>query len=236
VLLAYSDKVVLDHRMRVTCCVHALPGAWEVEGLQNSAGSCLDWLCGIINAGKMFDDRFLERVSQAGPGSGGMIFYPYLAGASAPHWNPKASAVMLGLSFGRDKAMLARSVMEGVALQAKEIVDIFYSLKLPVNRICLTGGGSEIKVWNQMQADIYGKRVYTLKNAQATVLGAGILAAFGAGLFGSVKSAAKKMVRTKGVYVPQRSNTALYKKVFKAFADVYTIFEKQKIFDMMPIT
>lgn len=230
-LLAYSDQVIRDPEMRVACCVHAVPGAWDVEGLQNSGASCLSWFAQIVTGRGKFDDAFLKRVERVSAGSDGVLFYPYLAGAAAPRWNPSARGAFMGLAFGQSRETLARSVMEGVSFQGKEILDIFDSLGLSTRRIHLTGGGSEIGTWKQLLADIFGKSVCTLRNPQATVLGAGILAAVGAGLFGSVPDAARRLAKAKEAFVPDRRKAAVYREAFRRFSAAHATLGKEKAFD-----
>ena len=219
-VMAYSDTVVRDPAMQIACCVHAVPGAWDIEGLQNSAGSCLSWLAGLINSGRTFDAEFFKRVAAIAPGSAGVRFLPHLAGASAPRWNPRARGAFLGLAFGQSREALARSVMEGVTFQAREIMDVCRSLDIPVREFRLTGGGSAIETWNQMQADIHGMPVTTLRNEQASLLGAAILAACGAGLFTSVPEAARCMVATRRTYRPRQRARRAYEELFRRQAAI----------------
>lgn len=215
--LCYSDRARLDPGMRVTCCAHAVPGKWNLEGLQNTAGASLQWISRIIDEQGQLSDRLLRRVARVRPGAGGLLFYPYLDGAAAPHWDPGAKAMFLGLTLAHDRFTLLRAVMEGVALETREIVDVFSSLRVPVRQIRLTGGGTRIRVWNQIYAEVLGKPVCTLENPEASLLGAAILAACGVGAFASVQEAARSMVRTREQYIPSLQNVAEYDTVYESF-------------------
>ncbi|MBF0494775.1 MAG: xylulose kinase [Candidatus Omnitrophica bacterium] len=229
VLLAYSDKIVRDPEMRVSCCAHAVPGKWEVEGLQNAAGGSLGWVNKIISDSK-FSHQFFDKVSNVVPGAGNVLFYPFLAGASAPSWNTEARAMFLGLAHFHGKAHLVRAVLEGVSMETKEIMDVFEELGIPLKNIKVTGGCSRIAVWNRMQADIYGKPVYALHNSNASLLGAAILAAVGAGAFSSVKSAADRMVGVREMYEPEPENVEKYKYIYGKYRKIYSVFKKTGLF------
>jgi len=229
VSLCYSSKVKKDSRMRVSCCAHVVPGRWEVEGLQNSAGSSLKWVNEIVSEGKKFSRQFFRKLSEIKPGSQGVFFYPFLAGASAPNWNPQAKAMFLGLMHIHDKASIVRAVMEGVSLETRQILEVFASLRIPVKEIRLTGGCSNIDVWNQIQADIYGRDVSTLENPHASLLGAAILAAWGAGAFDSIKGAAERMVKIKKRYTPITGNTQIYQGLYRKYCEIYKDLDKNKI-------
>lgn len=230
-LMAYSDKVICDPEMRVACCVHAVPGAWDIEGLQNSAVSCLSWLAGLIHGGGKFAAAFFKRVAAIGPGSGGARFHPYLAGAAAPRWNPLARGAFLGLAFGQSREALVRAVLEGVSFQAREILEVFRALHVPIREIRLSGGGAGIGTWNQLQADIYGLPVTTLRREQASLLGAAMLAARGADLFASVAEAARGMVATGKMYRPGKCARRAYNQLFRRYAFLVGEGEQGKVFE-----
>ena len=105
-------------------------------------------------------------------------------------------------------------------MQTREVLDVFASLGVPVREIRLTGGCTAIDVWNQLQADMYGKPVSTLENPQASLLGAAILAARGIGAFASVPAAARQMVRLRRTYTPDCERAADYAGVYRRFQAV----------------
>ncbi|MDD5628311.1 MAG: FGGY family carbohydrate kinase [Elusimicrobia bacterium] len=232
VLLACVERPRKDPKMRVTCCAHAVPGRWEVEGLQNSAGAGLDWL-GRIVSGKGFAPDFWRRACARPPSPQDPLFYPFLAGAGAPNWDPEAKAMWLGLTHAHGRESLARSVLEGVCLETKSILSVFADLKVPVRELRLTGGASGIAGWSRMQADVFGLEVSPLREPEASVLGAGILAACGAGAFATVPEAADAMVATARRCRPDPERTRLYGRRYRTYLDVLRRFESGGIFRML---
>lgn len=215
--LCHAARPTLDPQMRVICCSHADPEAWEVEGLQSSAGACLQWLASVISPGIFFSRAFLKEMGRLNPGAGGLLFLPDLAGASAPRWNPSARGAFLGLNLAHGRRELVRAIMEGVSMQTREILDVFHALRLPVREVRLTGGCAQIEEWNRIQADIYGLPVSTLSTPQATLLGAATLAACGIGAFPSVTAAVDSMTRVRRVYEPRPDRKAAYDRIFRRY-------------------
>lgn len=228
--LSCVQRPVLDPEMRLTCCVHAVPGLWEVEGLQNCAGASLDWLQEIFDGQARFSHELLDEVSALEPGADGVLFYPYLGGSSAPHWNPDATGMFLGLTLAHGRPHLVRATMEGVSLETREILDVFMMLDVPVSEVRLSGGGTHLEVWNQIQADIYGHPVSTLRNPHATMLGAGILAAAGVGAFDSVPRASDAMVQVGRTYRPDRDRSNAYRRLYQSYRSIYRDFDNAQIF------
>lgn len=213
--LCCTTKPVFDARGRLSCGVHAVPGCWELEGLQTSAGSSLEWAAKLFNGGRRFPETTFSRVEQVPPGSDGILFLPYLAGPSAPRWREGSAGALVGLRLGHGKAELLRAVLEGISLQTREILDALAGLIGPVREVRLTGGASSIGAWSRMQADVLGVPVATLENPEATLVGAAILGACGAGVFGSLAEAVGRMVRIKERHRPAAGLRDTYRQLYQ---------------------
>ncbi len=219
--------------MRVTCCAHAIPGRWNVEGLQNCAGSALQWFRRATAGPGRFSREEMSEAGRVPPGARGALFYPYLDGAGAPHWDPKATGMFLGLRLTHDRATLLRAVMEGVSLETREILDVFKALKLPCREIRVTGGCSEIEVWDRILADVCGRPVCTLQNPHATLLGAAMLAAVGVGLHEDCASAARRMAHVRRRFVPDLGRAEEYDDVYRRFCEARRVIERGRLFDLL---
>jgi xylulokinase len=230
VCFCHTDRVVIDPQRRITCCAHAVAGHWNVEGLQHTAGDSVLYASSRWAGGRALTAAFLQKVAAVPPGAGRLVFLPFLAGAGAPHWRAEASGMLLGLRHPHDQAAMLRAVFEGVAVENRNILEVFTALKIPVSEIRLTGGYSTVDVWNQIQADLYGRSVATLENPQATLLGAAMLAACGVKAAASVTEAARHMVRVQKVFAPDPERAARYRQVFRRYHQLVDIFFKHGVF------
>ena len=228
--LCAVERPLRDPLRRVPCCVHAVPELWELEGLQSSAGACLEWLAGVANRGRRFNQEFFERVSLVPPGAHGVVFLPYLAGCSAPRWLPRASGVLMGLQLRHGLPEIGRAVLEGVSFQTREILDGFASLGVNVTEVRLTGGCTSIEVWNQLQASLYGAPVTTLENPQATLVGATLLAAAGVKAFESISHAAREMVRVRACYQPDPEQAEVYDRLHRERLALHSRLIRGRVF------
>ena len=103
----------------------------------------------------------------------------------------------------------------------------------PGDTIIVSGGASKSKVWNQIQADIYGKPVGILAIEEATSLGAAILAAKGAGLFDSIDEAVEKMVKIVSYYEPNMENHKIYNEYYSVYKDAYQALAKAGVYERL---
>ncbi|MCK7482253.1 MAG: FGGY-family carbohydrate kinase [Candidatus Moduliflexus flocculans] len=149
------------------------------------------------------------------------MFLPYFASAGTPRYDPDARGVLCGLTFAHDRSCLARAFMEGITMDMRDMILAIQAAGAGVDTVRLLGGPTKSEFWNQMQADIYGATVQTLKIGDATVLGAAILGGVGAGIFGSVAEGARAMARVDRSYEPDAKNAAYYAEQYGAWLSVY---------------
>jgi glycerol kinase len=106
-----------------------------------------------------------------------VVFVPAFAGLGAPHWNPAARGMLLGLTRGSTAAHIARAALEAIAFQSAELVQAMAPI---------AGGRSRAaRRWRrhaannllmQFQADLLGVPVLRPRIQETTALGAAYLA------------------------------------------------------------
>lgn len=225
VVICSFDEPPFDPNRAIPAELHCYPGKYICEGLQSTAGAALKWLRNVAQdatqGAEVEYSLFNKMAEEVAPGSDGLLFLPFLAGAGAPHWNGSASGTFHGLTQGHGLGAMARAVMEGVALQNKLILKEFEQTGRAMSEIRLTGGGAQSALWSQIQADVYGRPVKRLKEDEAGLLGAAILAASGAGLFASIEEGVAQMVTTLETYDPEPKSVAIYSEVLARFFELY---------------
>ena len=106
-----------------------------------------------------FDD-LIGLAGRAPAGSEGALFMPWLNGERSPVDDKVARAGWLNLSLRTNRAMLVRSVLEGVAYNSRWLFDAYEKfLKRPVPRVRILGGGAQSDLWCQIYADVLGRPV-----------------------------------------------------------------------------
>ena len=216
-MLAPSKKPRLTDR-RVLCSCHAIPGMWVVEASMFTTGSVLKWFKNNVFGGLAYS-KIDALAGKAPSGSGGVLIVPHWIGAGAPYWDPAARGIIAGLTLGHTQSHLARAVMEGVAFETRKNAQIMGTvLGRKISQMRVSGGAAKSRVWNQILADVLGIPLITTAETEASALGAGILAACGCGIYGSVRRACGVMVRDREKVLPCRragESRVLYDKLYK---------------------
>jgi glycerol kinase len=169
--------------------------AWSIEGRMEyaldggvfAAGAMLEWMCaelGIAGA-----PPALAELAREAEGNGGARVLPALSGIGAPWWKPDARAVLAGMHAGTKRAEVARAALEGIAWRVADVVAAVRE-EVDVESLRVDGGLTNEPLLLQLQADSIGVPVEAA-GADATVLGAAMLGAVGAGALSSLAEAAE---------------------------------------------
>jgi glycerol kinase len=169
--------------------------AWEVHGRTEyaidggvfAAGAMLEWMCRELGVAER--PAALAELAREAEDSAGARVLPGLAGIGAPWWRPDARAVLAGLHGGTKRAHVARAALEGIAWRVADVVAAMAE-GIEVSALRVDGGLTNEPLLLQLQADAIDVPVEAA-GADATVLGAAVLAAVGSGTIGSLAEAAE---------------------------------------------
>ena len=184
----------VDARHGLISMPHVFEGAKDlyVFGGAIAAGASVTWFRETFCQAEMAAAKatggdphaLLERdAAPLPPGSGGLLFLPYLMGERSPVWDAQASGCFLGLGLHHGRPALYRAVLEGVTYALRHNIEAgLRGAGRLDERLVVVGGASHSDLWMQIIANVTGRPVYTLADDVEASLGAAMLAALGAGL------------------------------------------------------
>ncbi|MCL2077673.1 MAG: xylulokinase [Oscillospiraceae bacterium] len=230
VVFTHTDKISIDKggRVHTFCC--AVPGAWHVMGVTQSAGLSLKWFRDNFCWSEMetalnmnVDPYYLtDKAAETVPIGANRLFYmPYLNGERTPHLDPNARGTFIGLSTIHKKQHLIRAAMEGVSYSLRDCVEVMREMGINVNDMMACGGGGTSPLWRQMLADLYACNVKTTLNTEGPALGVAILAAVGTGIYSSVAEACKAIIKINREQAPIPENIDKYERAYGMYRKLY---------------
>ncbi|MCA9141366.1 MAG: xylulokinase [Planctomycetaceae bacterium] len=226
VMFVHSDNVEIDPQGRLHTFCHAVRGKWHMMGVSLTAGGALQWfteqLCAELAKGKTDPYEVLtQEASAVAAGSEGLFFLPYLAGERTPHADPDARGCFVGLTLKHTRGHLARAIMEGVTYAMRDSLAIIEEMGVPVRQIRASGGGAKSALWRQLQADLFGKKVVTLKAEQGPAFGVALLAMVGAGEYKNIEEACAATIELASETPVDRKTLRSYDKGFPVYQGLY---------------
>jgi xylulokinase len=197
-----------------------------LENCLRSGSYLVDWFVNQFVAGRSGDQSVFadleEEALKLPIGSGGILVQPYWSGVMDPYWDMKARGVIAGLGPGHKPVHIHRAILEGITLdtvmgtQAAEKAS-----GRSIDHFVAIGGGAKSKLWRQMLADASGKPVHVSDTVEASALGAGMLAASGAGWFPTIEAATESMAGATEAFEPDGQKFERYTALLDIYRDLY---------------
>jgi len=163
----HAFRVDLDHQ--IFSMPAPFPRRYVVCAENGLGGRIIEhWLRNLVyTADELGDHGALDpfaaldsALRAAPPGAGGVLFLPWLAGASAPQGGGAMRGGFVNMSLETTRRDLARAVAEGVAHNLRALlapVEAFTGNR--VDEIALVGGAARSGAWCQILADVLDRSV-----------------------------------------------------------------------------
>ncbi len=186
---------------------------WYVESfLKKSLNATADYLA------------ILQEIETVKAGSNDLVFLPYLLGERAPIWNCKTCGVFFGITLSHEQAHFTRAVVEGITFALYHVATELEKSGMSINSINVSGGFVNSKIWLQLLADIFNKKVCLINQEDASAIGAAYLAMKSLGIiqnFGDLKRDHQKE------YHPNANQHNLYQQSFARYKRLYNILQHE---------
>ena len=169
---------------------------YALEGSAFVTGAAVQWLrdgLGIIS-----DAAETEALARSVPSGDGLYLVPAFTGLGAPHWDPRARGLLIGIERSTSRAHVVRATLESIAYQTRDLVEAMRASGRPITVLRADGGGTANAFLMQLQADVLGVPVEVAAVRETTALGAAFLAGLASGVWPDTAAlAATRAVATR---------------------------------------
>ena len=247
---AVTDRRMLDIKRKIASITCAVPERFHYFCEQETSGKCLEWVRDHLAVDEI--GIYLEKISVADdpesvyrnlfeylnevigktpPGSGGVLFTPWLHGNRSPFEDPNARGMFFNLGLNTGKSEMIRSVVEGLAYNSRWMLEALERRIPRQNVLRFVGGGALSPVTAQILADVTGRELEVPENPHnAGALGAACIAALGMGKMTSVKEIPDR-IPLKARFRPGRESREVYDKQYRVFRGLYKY--NRRLFSVM---
>jgi xylulokinase len=225
-VLASAERKQTDVDAQIVSMPSPIPGRYLALAEIGLGGKVLEHFArSVVHASDALGDhavadpfaRLEEAIASAPPGSGKLLFLPWLAGALAPNENPRMRGAFLNVSLETTRARMLRAVLEGLAYHLRSMVaPVERFSETPFSELRFSGGGAQSDGWAQILADVIGRPIHQLAEArQANTRGAAFLAFHRLGLVDL--DDVDRFSPIRRVYEPRSANREIYDELFAQF-------------------
>jgi glycerol kinase len=151
-----------------------------LEGAVFIAGAAVQWVRDGLKA--IASSQEIERLAGSVADSGGVYVVPAFVGMGAPHWDPYARGLIIGLTRDTTIGHIARATVESMAYQTRDVLDVMQrEAGVKLSSLKVDGGAAANNALLQFQADLLDVTVRRPVVAETTALGAAYLAGLAVG-------------------------------------------------------
>ena len=185
-LMNTGEKPVFSKNGLVTTIAWGLDGKVEyaLEGSIFAAGAAIQWLRDEL---KLIDSSAdSEYMARKVPDTNGCYVVPAFTGLGAPHWDPYARGVIVGLTRGVNKYHIIRATLDSLAYQTGDVLQAMRADSgIELAALKVDGGASANNYLMQTLSDIIGAPVLRPRCVETTAMGAAYLAGLAVGYWQS---------------------------------------------------
>lgn len=219
----------IDHMISSLPC--AIPGRYMFFGEQESAGIILTWMRDNVLYHKdelLVDEKvpdvykiFDRMVAEVDPLKNKMIFTPWMFGERAPVEDHTIRASLNNISLDVDRRHILRAIFEGVAFNARWLLDAMENkMKIRLDPLGFIGGGATSPVWAQIFANVLNHKIKRAKYPkESNSLGAAFIASVSMGYINWEDI--PHIIQYAEEYTPQKEYLNHYNTLFKEYAGIY---------------
>jgi glycerol kinase len=181
-----GEQFVLSQNRLVTTLACSLGRKLEyaLEGSIFIGGAVVQWLRDSLGIIRKSAD--VEALAATVPDNGGVVFVPAFVGLGAPHWDPYARGLLIGLERGTTPGHIARAALESIAFQVADVIEAMdKETQNPFRELRVDGGAAANDLLMQCQADISGIPILRPQQVETTALGAAYLSGLATGFWES---------------------------------------------------
>ena len=194
VLMNTGNKLVFSEEKLLTTIAWGIgdePVEYALEGAIFITGAAVQWLRDGLQMIRSAAET--EELARSAPRNDGVYFVPALVGLGAPHWDPYARGLLIGITRGTTQGHIARAVLESIGYQTRDVIEAMQrDSGITLQELRCDGGASVNGVLMQFQADILGVPVEVPRIVETTALGAAYLAGLATGFWENRAELAKK--------------------------------------------
>lgn len=229
-VLAHVEAMRTDIENAILSMPSPLPGRYAVMAENGLGGKTLEhFLRNVIFSNDALADHATadpfsdleQTLRSAPPGSGGLLYLPWLEGSHSPSANPRMRGGFLNLSLETTRARMVRAVLEGVTFGLRWLLPAVERFAgQGFDELSFSGGGAVSDEWSQIVADVMDRPVLQLADARYVNNRATAFLAFEK-LGVVTPDDIEKLCRIKRRYEPKPENRDMYEKLFQQFLAAY---------------
>ncbi len=171
VMVQIGEKALSAPQGLVTSIAYTAFGKvyYAFEGNIHYTGATIQWLIDDLQLIQSANET--EKLALSVKSTEGVYMVPAFTGLGAPWWDQDARALICGMNRGTQKAHLVRAVLESIAYQVKDLMNLVLEAGISLKELRVDGGPVRNQFLMQFQADQLQAKINKSPVNEASALG-----------------------------------------------------------------
>lgn len=210
------------------CYCHAAPQQYFTITLNQSGGLSLEWYRTQVMGLEQLSPTAQEQVTrqlleEVDVKPSLVMFLPHLVGSGTPTCDHLSRGAFLGLSLKTGRREMFQAVVDALAFEARLNLECLEQQDIHISELRAVGGGTRSRRMLELKATVLNRPIRTLRNPEAALLGAAMLAQVAVGKFGSLEHACRECVRIDETVEPRESAVEEYSAAFDRYRQLHGV-------------
>ncbi|MHC1685835.1 MAG: xylulokinase [Clostridiaceae bacterium] len=191
-----------------------------LQGTVRSAASCNQWW--MENILKTSDFQAEQaKINMDNLGKNKVFFFPHLTGDKLVFSDTSLKGSFIGLGIDTTREQMIQAMLEGVAFALRDVLEVYKSMGITIERAKITGGGTKSDLWIEIISNVLNIILDKLSSSAGPGYGISLLALYGCGEYDSLQSVIDKNVSIEKTICPNSNLTKLYEEKYCVYKKIY---------------
>ena len=222
------EELKLDKKFRVPVRCHVLKNQWYSSATTLS-GYSIGWFLerfvkqrGFGRAPNLIE-VLNRRCASVPPGSGGLLYLPYIIGERCPLLDPLARAAFIGLDMNHGVEHMYKAMLEGISFALRENYEVYVNeMGIDIRYLAFCGGGAQNALLRKMIASNFKVDSLLLENPiDCAALGNSMLLLKTLGFFKDFSQAKEVIVKSVGKESSDKELEKVYDELYNLYRESY---------------
>ena len=209
-----ASAPIADLRLRTL--PHTIEGLYNISGILSSTGRLFEWMRRITGQSDRNYREILQEIENLPLDRTRPYFFPSFERNGDFEF---AQGGFLELHPDHTREDMGRAIVESIAFGIRRVLETLEENSCAVDELRVTGGQARNVIWNQLKADISGKRILVPEIEDAELLGGAACALLFEGEFDNLRQASDELVKVRAVFNPRLERKVIYDELYGAYRE-----------------
>ncbi len=207
-----SATPVEDDRIRVL--PHIVDGYYNAAGILSSTGAIFEWFRRISGQKSKEYSEMMNEIRGIGHDIHIPGFYPSLHRGAVWEFS---GGLFVGLEVDHGPTEMGRAVTNAIAFGVRDLIETLERNNCPIESLRVSGGQGRSTVWNQIKADITGKKIEIPQIIDTELMGNACTGFTASGFFNTLGESAESLVKIIKTHIPDKIEHEKYTEDYNSY-------------------